>query len=30
MFILKCYDNGGEVIVEIYNLIINDYFFECK
>ena len=26
----KCYDNGGEAIVEIHNPITNDYSFECK
>lgn len=26
----RCYDNGGEAMVEIHNPITNDYSFECK
>ena len=25
-----CYENGGEVIVEIHNNLTNEYSFECK
>ncbi|MEX3624725.1 hypothetical protein [Viridibacillus arvi] len=26
----QCYENGGEVILKIYNNLTSDYYFECK
>ena len=26
----RCYEAGGEVIVEIYNELTGSYYFECK
>jgi hypothetical protein len=26
----ECYENSGEVIIEIHNNLTNEYSFECK
>ncbi|QDP99404.1 hypothetical protein FOH38_01905 [Lysinibacillus fusiformis] len=26
----RCYEEGGEVILKIYNNLTSEYYFECK
>lgn len=29
-FSSQCYENGGQVLLEIHNNFTNEYFFECS